>query len=279
MVGGARHVFFFAVLHWQPCGTRARKRRGVLPQARNLVWRDLSAEQLASIRSPHPKKGLTARDLLARFLGISDPSSPKNAISLDLYVHTLQFGQVRFSDLCAREHAPPLGVAYRAGGCRSTHSLAAPRLQELRMADGKLSGLLAIVRETHRRSMEEKLTLERSFAAFKELVLQHSVQRPPYSVGLLAVGEMKLVLEWFVDSYYRHYKLYMHAFTDRCARTGASAYAGRREGAGWRGPHPPPAPPPNVRGTHGGGACSTHPVPARLPPRPPAAWSWTRLKP
>lgn len=64
-------------------------------QARNLVWRDLSAEQLGSIRHPHPKKGLTGRDLLVKYLAIGDPSSPRNAITLDLYVHTLQFGQVR----------------------------------------------------------------------------------------------------------------------------------------------------------------------------------------
>lgn len=96
-------------------------------------------------------------------------------------------------------------------------SMLPPCAKELHMADDKLSGLFSIMRETHRRSTEEKLTLERSFGVFKELVLQHSVQRPPHSVGLFNVGEMKQVLEWAVDSYYRHYKLYMHAFNDRWA--------------------------------------------------------------
>lgn len=62
-------------------------------QAKNLVWADLTEEQLGAIRNPHPRKGLTARELLARFLSITDPKSPLNAIILDLYVHTLQFGQ------------------------------------------------------------------------------------------------------------------------------------------------------------------------------------------
>lgn len=63
-------------------------------QAKALVWHDLSAEQLENIRRPHPKKGLTSRDLLAKFIGIKDQNNPRTAISLDLYVHTLQFGQV-----------------------------------------------------------------------------------------------------------------------------------------------------------------------------------------
>lgn len=66
----------------------------LLAQAKNLVWADLSEEQLALIRNPHPKRGQSPRDLLAKFLGITDPQTPLNAISLDLYVHTLQFGQV-----------------------------------------------------------------------------------------------------------------------------------------------------------------------------------------
>lgn len=75
-------------------------------QASNMVWRDLSAQQLENIRHPHPKEGLTGRDLLSQYVGITEAgwprgaaalqAEPKNAINLDLYVHTLQFGQVRF---------------------------------------------------------------------------------------------------------------------------------------------------------------------------------------
>ncbi len=43
----------------------------------------------------------------------------------------------------------------------------------------------------------------------------HSVQRPPYSIGLFTLAEMKAILAWILDTYYRHYKLYMYAFTDR----------------------------------------------------------------
>lgn len=50
--------------------------------------------------------------------------------------------------------------------------------------------------------------MERSFEFFKELLLRHSVQRPPFSVGLFSFQEMKAITEWMMDSYYRHYKLY-----------------------------------------------------------------------
>ena len=54
-----------------------------------------------------------------------------------------------------------------------------------------------------------------SFKYCKDLLLAHSIQRPPYSIGLLTLAEMKAALSWMLDTYYRHYKLYMYAFTDR----------------------------------------------------------------
>lgn len=58
-----------------------------------MMWVDLSAADLASLRQAHPKAGLTPRDLLAKAMGLADPQNPRQAILLDLYVHTLQFGQ------------------------------------------------------------------------------------------------------------------------------------------------------------------------------------------
>ncbi len=86
---------------WRPCGlspplalrTNREMVCAVLHlQAKNLVWADLSAEQLASLRAP--KKGSTARQLLAKYLDLTDLSQPTQAILLDLYVNTLQQGQV-----------------------------------------------------------------------------------------------------------------------------------------------------------------------------------------
>ncbi|GFR43137.1 hypothetical protein Agub_g4154 [Astrephomene gubernaculifera] len=146
----------------------------------NLVWRDLTAQQLENIRHPHPKKGLTGRDLLARYMDLTDyQRNPKTAIHLDLYIHTIQLGQ------------------------------------EVTSADDKLSGLFSIVKMVHQRSIQETLTMERSFLLFKELLLAHSVQRPPYSIGLFTFQEMQRIMDWMLDSYYRHYKLYQYCYTNR----------------------------------------------------------------
>lgn len=75
---------------------------GRCAQAKSLLWHDLTSEQLEQIRSPHPKKGLSGRDLLAQFTGLSSAkSNPKQAIVLDLYVNTLKFGEVCRSSSCA----------------------------------------------------------------------------------------------------------------------------------------------------------------------------------
>lgn len=87
--------------------------------------------------------------------------------------------------------------------------------QSLGLQDDKLSGLFSIVKDVHTRSTEQRLQVDISFTSFKELLLAHSVQRPPYSTGLFTLQEMKDILNWMLDTYYRHYKLYMYAFTDR----------------------------------------------------------------
>lgn len=50
----------------------------------------------------------------------------------------------------------------------------------------------------------------------QNLLLAHSVQRPPYSIGLFSHSEFQRILTWALDSYYRHYKLYQYAYTNRC---------------------------------------------------------------
>ena len=70
-----------------------------------MVWRDLSAEQLQQVRHPHPKKGVSGRQLLARFLGLNEQADAKQAIVLDMYVHTLRFGEVCAAHACMRLQA------------------------------------------------------------------------------------------------------------------------------------------------------------------------------
>lgn len=40
-------------------------------------------------------------------------------------------------------------------------------------------------------------------------------RRPPFSCGVFSQAEMQAVLDWMLNTYYRHYKLYQYAFTKR----------------------------------------------------------------
>jgi hypothetical protein len=170
----------------------------------------LSAEQIESLRAPSTKKGGSVRELLARFLGLTDMDTPKNAINLDLYIFTLKHGQVSIITRCL--------AAASSGTCTplpQIQSSTTHLLQDMGLAADKLSGLFSIMKEVHKRSVEGRMPIERSFALFKSLMLSHSVQRPPYSIGLFTFPEYTAILEWGLDTYYRHYKLYQYAFTDR----------------------------------------------------------------
>ena len=41
--------------------------------------------------------------------------------------------------------------------------------------------------------------------------------RPPYSLGIFTLVQAQAITQWFLTSYYMHYKLYQYAFTHRCA--------------------------------------------------------------
>uniref|UniRef100_A0A8C4SIX9 Cilia and flagella associated protein 119 n=1 Tax=Erpetoichthys calabaricus TaxID=27687 RepID=A0A8C4SIX9_ERPCA len=51
------------------------------------------------------------------------------------------------------------------------------------------------------------------FELLRELVLCHSVRRPPFSVDLFDMHQVRLVSEYVVNTYFRHFKLYKYAFT------------------------------------------------------------------
>jgi hypothetical protein len=59
------------------------------------------------------------------------------------------------------------------------------------------------------------MTASNAFSLFKDLLLAHSVQRPPRSIGLFSLQEFRAILDWGLDTYFRHYTLYQYAFTKR----------------------------------------------------------------
>ena len=54
---------------------------------------------------------------------------------------------------------------------------------------------------------------EKSFALFKELLLRHSVQRPPHSLAIFNLEDLKVINEHVNESFFRFYNMYVYALT------------------------------------------------------------------
>jgi len=44
------------------------------------------------------------------------------------------------------------------------------------------------------------------------------VQRPPFSIDLFGANEVRKIVEYVINTYFRHFKLYKYAFTPRVIR-------------------------------------------------------------
>ncbi|KAK9814229.1 hypothetical protein WJX72_002602 [[Myrmecia] bisecta] len=153
-----------------------------------LVWSEVTQAHCTALRTAATLD--EARSVLAECSGLTDLQDARQAIELDLHTATWQEAQVQKLD------------------------------------DAKLSALFSIVKAVHKAATGQRLTIDRSFAHFKDLLLRHAVQRPPYSIGLFSVAEVKALTDWMLDSYFAHYKLYQYAFTDRVTMTVTSRHPG-----------------------------------------------------
>jgi hypothetical protein len=57
--------------------------------------------------------------------------------------------------------------------------------------------------------------VRQSFARLKQLVLEHSVERPPWSVGVFDENDLDSMLAHATNSYFRHFRLYRMTMAPR----------------------------------------------------------------
>ncbi|XP_053375326.1 cilia- and flagella-associated protein 119-like isoform X3 [Mercenaria mercenaria] len=161
------------ILNWK-FNIRPRPRNH---KAKVSVWADLTVDDLdrinESLNADHIKM------VLADIFHLDDhKSSLKTGIVMDLYYYTLQF---------AREN---------------------------RFSKEQTSAFFSIVKKTHEVCIETPFgNLDETFSYFKELVLCHAVNRPPHSIELFTADQVRLITEYTVNSYFRHFKMYKYAFT------------------------------------------------------------------
>ncbi|GBF96027.1 hypothetical protein Rsub_08842 [Raphidocelis subcapitata] len=175
-----------------------------------LVWKHVSSEQLQALRQ-HGERAAAAEDADSGIDGAGAAARRSG-------------GEAPTGWAALRQLAGAGDASGEAGGSLT------PEQEEVMIelcggalaqgeawgfSDEKLSALLGIVKETHARAARERLPVEAAFRFFRDALLRHSVQRPPFSIGVFSAAEVGLVLRWGIDAYFRHYKLYQYAFTAR----------------------------------------------------------------
>jgi len=76
----------------------------------------------------------------------------------------------------------------------------------------KMSTLFSIAINTHTKSMNRQCTDVESFEIFEKYIIQHSVSQPPSSEAVFNVDDVKAINQYFTDTYFRNYKMYLFVF-------------------------------------------------------------------
>ncbi|KAI9358314.1 flagellar C1a complex subunit C1a-32-domain-containing protein [Zopfochytrium polystomum] len=88
--------------------------------------------------------------------------------------------------------------------------------RDSKFSPDKASSFFAIMKETHRHAMSTPfINLDKDYGFFKDLLLRHSIYRPPFSEKVFQFAEMKAITEYAVNTYFRHYMMYKYVFTKK----------------------------------------------------------------
>lgn len=142
-------------------------------KTKNLMWADLDPSQLQALEQATSLNAI--HSLLAQFLQgtTSSKNDPNGSILLKLYSNALLFAK------------------------------------QLHFTAEKTSTFFSILKLVHFRSLQyPSLGLEDNFNFFKNLLVDHSIQRPPYSVQIFSLEDVKSITDYVTHTYFRHFKLY-----------------------------------------------------------------------
>lgn len=146
---------------------------------RVLVWTDLTLDNVVNIQKSETPEDV--QGLLADIFHLNDwKDDSRQGILVDLYFYTLQF---------AKDNG---------------------------FTTEQMSAWFSIIKSVHEMAVDTPYgNVEPVFEYFKELLLCHSIKRPPYSVALFSVDQVKKLTSYAVNTYFRHFKMYKYAFTPK----------------------------------------------------------------
>ncbi|CAH3157886.1 unnamed protein product [Porites lobata] len=165
---------------------------------RVLVWTDLTLDNVVNIqRSETPEE---VQCLLADIFHLSDwKDDLRQGILVDLYFYTLQYPFL-------------IVICYKLYFSLTFNKFA----KDNEFSTEQTSAWFSVIKSVHEMTVDTPYgNVDPVFKYFKELLLCHSVKRPPYSVALFSVDQVKKLTSYAVNTYFRHFKMYKYAFTPK----------------------------------------------------------------
>ena len=80
-------------------------------------------------------------------------------------------------------------------------------------SEKKMACFMEIMHYVMKQLIKERLSEDESFENFKQLLLRHAIQRPPHSLAIFNLQDVKDIDEFVLDTFYRHYDMYKYALT------------------------------------------------------------------
>jgi hypothetical protein len=77
----------------------------------------------------------------------------------------------------------------------------------------KMSCFLEIMLYLIKQLLTQRLSEEKSYEIFRELLLRHSVQRPPHSLAIFTLDDVKVINDHVQDTFFRFYSMYLYSLT------------------------------------------------------------------
>ncbi len=94
----------------------------------------------------------------------------------------------------------------------------------------QMSTILTMVKRLHAKcTSTSRENLDDVLKNLQDMLVQHSVNRPPFSHSIFSLCQVKSITEFILSTYFKHYKLYKYAFTKKLHLNVNLTYAGEAE--------------------------------------------------
>lgn len=145
------------------------------------MWKDLSYSECESLLNPangHDCIKSMLKDIMK--IDVAMETSSQAHITTDLYAYGVIFGR--------QNNYSPI----------------------------QLSTLISILKRVHEACICTPFdNLDATMKMFQELMVKHSVERPPHSSSVFNIAQVKAITDYLLTTYIKHFKLYKFAFTKK----------------------------------------------------------------